>query len=38
MQFVKEAVHLREERLKLVEADRAPPPPYPPVKSLTSHT
>ncbi|KAJ7387336.1 Calcineurin-binding protein cabin-1 [Desmophyllum pertusum] len=37
-ELVKEAVHLREERLKLVEADRAPPPPYPPVKPLTSHT
>lgn len=37
-EFVKEALHLREERLKLVEADRAPPPPYPPVKPLTSHT
>ncbi|XP_078360870.1 calcineurin-binding protein cabin-1-like isoform X1 [Oculina patagonica] len=36
--FVKEALHLREERLKLVEADRAPPPPYKPVKALTSHT
>lgn len=36
--FVKEALHLREERLKLVEADRAPPPPYSPVKPLTSHT
>lgn len=37
-QFVKEALHLREERLKLVEADRAMPPPYSPVKPLTSHT
>lgn len=37
-EFVKEALHLREERLKLVEADRAPPPPYSPVKPLTSHT
>ncbi|RMX51696.1 hypothetical protein pdam_00008112, partial [Pocillopora damicornis] len=36
--FVKEALHLREQRLKLVEADRAPPPPYAPVKPLTSHT
>lgn len=38
IQFVKEALHLREERLKLVEADRATPPPYSPVKPLTSHT
>lgn len=37
-EFVKEALHLRGERLKLVEADRAPPPPYSPVKPLTSHT
>lgn len=36
--FVKEALHLREERLKLVEADRAMPPSYSPVKPLTSHT
>ena len=38
VKFVKEALTLRAERLKLIEADRADPPPVRPIKQLTSNT
>jgi len=37
-QYVTEALQLREERLKLIEASRKAPPPVNPVKPLTSYT
>ncbi|XP_031557657.1 calcineurin-binding protein cabin-1-like [Actinia tenebrosa] len=36
--YVQEALKLREERLKLIEADKADPLPIDPVKPLTSYT